>query len=170
MTSYGRFDRWTIESTDHAGAARVPLGPFEEDWLPDRLTATVTDEQGWRVEVDASFDGTRIAVPCLTVSRPGGVRPTDLTALSLPRVVQLVAETLGTADGAAHIARRPNRKPQGEELDFVAAAYCWAHATWGRPRQAVERIWALKPATASYWIAKAREVRRLPMPHGDQEA
>lgn len=168
MTSYGHFDRWTIEVARPETATRLQLGPFDQDWLPDRFFAVAVDEQGgWRVDMNGTFDGSRISVPALSLSRPGGVRPGDLTALQLPEIVRLAAESLGTVDVASHVGRRPNRKPQGEELQLVAAVYAWTFATWGNPRAAVADVWDLKPATASYWISKAREIYAFPNPQED---
>lgn len=164
MTNRGTFDRWTIESAFYDDSpTKVPLGPYERDWLPDRFTATAVDERaGWRVELMGTFDGAKIAVPTLSLSRSLGIKPGDLTALALPEIVRFAAESLGTVDEASHVARRPDRKPQGEELKLVAAVYCWNYATWGQPRQAVMRHWDLKPATANYWITQAAKVHSIP--------
>jgi hypothetical protein len=161
-------EQWKIETTNERGA--LPVGPFPADTLPERYDAEASAD-GLQVRCKIRFDGERLAVEEVHVTRTDGgpVRPRELSRIQLGEIVRGSAEALGTAQESAHVGHRPGRRPTDEELALVAAVYCWNHATWGKPRQAVMRHWDLPSATASYWINKAREVYRFPS-RDEQEA
>lgn len=143
---------------------KLAVGPFRTDTLPEHYEAEASAD-GLQVRCKIRFDGERLAVEEITVTRTdgGSVTPRELSRIQLGEIVRGSAEELGTAQNAAHVGRRPGRKPTEEELALVAAVYCWNYATWGEPRQAVRRHWDLPSATASYWINKAATLHRLPL-------
>jgi hypothetical protein len=155
-------DDWTKIRTTRSSAERHPVGPYKEDWLPADFAVEMTSRRdGLLVEVACRYDGRgRVEVTSLTLAgRPLSSR--YLGQVPLSSIVQTAVEHQSAYDGA-RVGRRENRKPQGEELKLVSRAYWWAYVMWGHPRQAVQKIWGLKPATSSYWLDRADEVYPLP--------
>ncbi|GAA1229577.1 hypothetical protein GCM10009676_10220 [Prauserella halophila] len=157
---------WTVQVSADDGVDYVPFGPLG-DAIPATFTATIQyDGAPVVMAVRAGFGGDKIVVESATVARTDGtsVTPRDMSALELGAVVQDVGGAAVQPGHGAHLGHRPDKRPDDDELELVAACYWFHYVTWGRPRQAVMGIWDLPRATANRWITKARE--RFDMPDG----
>lgn len=150
----------------------MPFGP--DDTLPAAFNAVV-EQDSLRVTLDLRFGGERVSASSVHIERidDASVTPRDVAGMKLGEVIYRATKAMMSPGHGAHIARRPGKRPDKDELRLVAACYSFEHAAWGNPRRAVMAIWAdedgneLPRATANRWINKAREL--YPMPKGDDD-
>jgi hypothetical protein len=167
-------ERWIITGDADWASERIPVGP-EGDTLPRWFNAAYRnlEDPDLTLHLRCRFPGERVVVDEVTLKGANGrtITPRDMATMEVGRAVLLAAGMFAEpGKGACHLDDRPDRRPTKDELRHVAAIYAFSHASWGKPREAVMRVWQIPRSTANRWIRKARELFPEHMPRsGDFE-